>query len=562
MRKVKWIIALLLVTAGWQLHAQSKSDPGDEVRTVVISAFQPEIKQHAQKIVATPAVIDSAVPAPAIDYKLIPRKMETHYDVDPIKEAKMQGEPLNPLYHGYIKGGAGNYLSLYGEGDYSSTRSKDNEWNLHARHFSSSSSVGGPPGFSGYSDDALNLYGKKFIGKHTLDGGVDYSRNSLYFYGDDVGNYSHSKDSIHQYFNFIGAWVGLLSHYPDSTRKINHELVLKYYYMDDHYKTSENSVLLEGALTHKLHEEVIGLDGSVDYFSDHSLKDTSNETGIHLTPFIEAEGKKWKLKIGLSAYGEFGKEDPYYMFMPDAEASYDIYKDVITPYVSLSNSDVRNTYRVLTSENPFTNPDIVGDIRNTRYKYTLTGGLKGTISSTTSYEAHGSYSGVSNAAFFVNDTLDPQHNKFTVVYDDGTLLNLHGEIGYQKSEKLRFLLKADYVRYFLDHEIQAWHTPTTRVSLSAKYSLQSKIIVTGDLFALNQQFAREYERSAANPSIMQVNSKTLAPLVDVNLGVEYRYTKFLSAFIHFNNIGAEKYYRWNDYPTQRFNFLAGISFIF
>ncbi|HXC06951.1 MAG TPA: hypothetical protein VNZ86_19465 [Bacteroidia bacterium] len=562
MIRFNWLIVGILLCAGIPLSAQTKTDPGDEIRTVVISDFQPEIRKHAQKIAATPSIIDTAVQAPAIDYKLAPRKLETHYEVAPIREAKMDGEPLNTLYHGYLKGGGGNYLSAYGEGYYSSTRSKENEWNIHARHLSSSSQIGGTPGFSGYSDDDINLSAKKFIGKHTLDAGIDYSRNSVFFYGDDAGNFSHAKDSIRQYFNYVGAHVGLLSHYPDSTKKINHQIRLNYYYLGDHYKTSESGVELDGEAGYKHQEEFYGLDGSVGYIGDHSLRDTSNETKIHLHPFVEAEGKKWKLKIGLSGFAEFGKESPYYMILPTAEASYDIYKHIITPFVSLSNADVQNTYRLLTTENPFTNPDITGLIRNTRYKYTVSGGLRGSISSYTSYEAHASYSEVSNAAFFVNDTVDPQRNKFTLVYDDGSLLNLHGEIGYQKTEKLRLLVKADYVRYFLQHELQAWHTPTTRLSLSARYNLQNKVILTGDLFAYNEQFARVYQRSAVIPALMQVESKAIQPLVDVNLGVEYRWSRFLSGFLHINNIGAEKYYRWNDYPTQQFNFMLGISFIF
>ncbi|MFI5148411.1 MAG: hypothetical protein ACHQRM_01680 [Bacteroidia bacterium] len=562
MNKFSRLILTILSGISFQLSSQTKTDPGDEIRTIVISAFQPEIKQHAQKLNSTPSIIDTAVQAPAIDYKLLPRKMETRYEVEPIREAKMQGEPLNKLYHGFLKAGGGNYLTAYGEGFYSSTRSKENEWNIHARHLSASSQIGGTPGFSGYSDDDINLSGRKFIGKHTLDAGIDYSRNAVFFYGDDAGNFSHAKDSIRQYFNYVGAHVGLLSHYPDSLKKINHSIRLNYYYLGDHYKSSENGVELQGDAGYKRHDEFLGVNGSVDYHGDHSLHDTSYSSLVHLNPFIAAEGEKWKVKVGLSAYAEYGRTEPYYLFLPDAEASYDIYQHIITPFISITNADIRNTYRLLTTENPFVNPDVAGDIRNTRYKYTVAGGLRGSISAYTSYEAHASYGEVSNAAFFVNDTLDSQRNKFTVVYDDGSLLSLHGEVGYQKTDKFRFLVKADYVRYYLQHEVQAWHTPTTRVGVSARYNLQNTFIFTADLFAFNQQFARTYSRSITAPYAMLVTSKEIQPLADVNLGVEYRFRRYYSGFLRLNNIGAEKYYRWNDYPAQQFNFMLGISLIF
>jgi len=407
----------------------------------------------------------------------------------------------------------------------------------------------------------MQLFGRKFIGKHTLDAALNYSRSSVYYYGDQVSNFKHSTDSIHQFFNCVSANVGLLSHYTEK-EKLNHSLRLQYYYLDDHYNTSENNVKFTGSAWRYLHDELIGADVSVDYYNDHAPHDTSNMTIVHLHPFVGAEGEKWDLKVGLSAFAELSKEAPFYSFVPDAEASYDIYKHILTPYLVVEDGTVRNSYRYLSGENPFINPNVVGGIQNTRYKYSIIGGLRGVLSSTTSYDAHASFGEVENAAFFVNDTLDAQRNKFTVIYDDGRLFKLHGEVAYQKSAKLRFLVKGDYIRYFLYHEVQQWHTPTTRITVSANYNLRDKILVKADVFGLNEQFAPYYERSVTAPYAMVLKTKTLKPLVDVNLGVEYRYTKTLSAFIHFNNIGALKYYQWNDYPTQAFNVLIGASLIF
>jgi hypothetical protein len=50
--------------------------------------------------------------------------------------------------------------------------------------------------------------------------------------------------------------------------------------------------------------------------------------------------------------------------------------------------------------------------------------------------------------------------------------------------------------------------------------------------------------------------------VDVNAGLEYRYTKRLSLFLQLNNIAALEYNKWNKYPTQRFNLLGGLTYVF
>ena len=55
--------------------------------------------------------------------------------------------------------------------------------------------------------------------------------------------------------------------------------------------------------------------------------------------------------------------------------------------------------------------------------------------------------------------------------------------------------------------------------------------------------------------------KLLDGVGDFNLGIEYRYTKMLSFFAKFNNIANMRYYRWERYPSQRFNLMIGLTFV-
>ena len=51
-------------------------------------------------------------------------------------------------------------------------------------------------------------------------------------------------------------------------------------------------------------------------------------------------------------------------------------------------------------------------------------------------------------------------------------------------------------------------------------------------------------------------------LADANLHMEYRYSNRFSVFLHFNNLAAQKYARWNRYPVQGFQVLGGLTFAF
>ena len=55
---------------------------------------------------------------------------------------------------------------------------------------------------------------------------------------------------------------------------------------------------------------------------------------------------------------------------------------------------------------------------------------------------------------------------------------------------------------------------------------------------------------------------TLKGGFDWSAGLEYRFFKRWSAFVNLNNLIAYRYYRWYDYPTYRFNVMAGITFSF
>ncbi|MCK7536842.1 MAG: hypothetical protein MZV63_40745 [Marinilabiliales bacterium] len=54
------------------------------------------------------------------------------------------------------------------------------------------------------------------------------------------------------------------------------------------------------------------------------------------------------------------------------------------------------------------------------------------------------------------------------------------------------------------------------------------------------------------------NYKELESVIDINLGVEYRYSKSLSGFVQINNLLSENYYTWNFYPTYGFNLMGGL----
>ncbi len=248
---------------------------------ISIGEYRPTVAD-ANKINENPVVVDSTQKLPVKGYSISSQKINTGFDVTPIPAAQMVGEPLTKLYNALVKLGFGNYTTPYAEVWYNSLRSKDYAYGVRMKHLSSSATLK-DFGFSGFSDNEINLYGKKFLKEHTLFGNFDYARNVVHFYGYDANLQDLSKDATVQRFNYFSANANLSSHYTNDSR-YNHEVNLNYYNLADLYKASENNIKVAGFVGTKIGKEYLKVNGLVDYYNYKTAKDTFNDVIISINP--------------------------------------------------------------------------------------------------------------------------------------------------------------------------------------------------------------------------------------------------------------------------------------
>jgi outer membrane receptor protein involved in Fe transport len=94
------------------------------------------------------------------------------------------------------------------------------------------------------------------------------------------------------------------------------------------------------------------------------------------------------------------------------------------------------------------------------------------------------------------------------------------------------------------------------------YDLGDKLVFKSDIYYISRQFAKTNEVQEGQSPQNGFYQKELKGVIDINIGAEYRYSERLSAFLNLNNIANQRYYRWNNYPNQRFNLLAGLTWAF
>lgn len=555
-KKLQWFFVAVLLL-GYVAATLAQTGMKD-IELKATSEFEPTIKD-AVKLGDLPEISDTVKKIGNINYGIASTPLISKYEVIPIDAAKMKNEPLSKLYRSLLKLGMGTYATPYGEFWLNSLRTRDVAYGAHLKHLSSSSHLR-DVGYSGYSDNEAEIFGKKFYKKHTLTGEFNYKRNVTHFYGYDSTENKLSKDFTKQRYQLFEPVIKVQSHFTDSS-KLNHFIKLGYYNLTDVYHVSENSVGLNTLFNTFINKERLFVGFDADYYSHKLPNDTFNDVIIKLNPYFETHGKKWRADIGLTAALDMfsNQSSAKFYFYPQLNAQYDVYESIIIPYVGINGGLQKNSLRSLSNENPFITSTI--NYKNTNTKFNVFGGLKGNLSSKTSYDAKASYSIVDSMHFFVvdytaNGTLD---NQYKVIYDNTDVFNVTGQLKYQFKEKINFIAKGNYYMYKTKNLQRAYHKPEFDLTFSTVYNLKSKIIIKADVFVIGNQLALTKVSDSEFNYITE--PKLLKGIVDINLGAEYRYSKMLSFFVSFNNIANTRYYRWEKYPSQRFNLMAGLTFI-
>lgn len=521
-----------------------------EVR--VVKPYSPTLSE-ANKINLLPVFNDTVRVVPDFGYKIFPKRYETQFRINEIKPGKMVGLPLTKLYKSQLTLGLGNYLTPLAELTVNELRSRTTALGLYLMHQSSTGKIkieNGNKVDSDYSDNLAKIYGKKMFYRSVIEGGISGGYNSVLHYGYDPGitDTILLKPDIQQKIYSAGARIRYYSAYPDSFH-FNYDIELAYDLTSDWFKNAENAFDLNTNFSSMVRDAFIGGDYRIRYFQASESLDSFSNLVVNINPYFSKQSSEWRFLIGLNSAYDLRDQGSLSIY-PRTEFQFNIVKDVLVPYLGITGNKEINNYRKILMENPYIRPGL--RLKNTDYSLIGYAGLKGRYSSKVAFNLKGSYSRAYNLYFFVNDPADTLRNQFIAVYDNASILELNGEVTWHPSDKIQLLFKSKYSQYDLVFLEKPWHRPSLEVSLSAGYNIKDKILIDADVFYTGKRFAQA--ASATSEPI------ELKGYLDANLSVEYRYTKILSFFVKLNNFTSSNYQIWNQYPVQRFLFMAGFSY--
>lgn len=530
-----------------------------EKRVQVVKAYKPKVEK-AYKITELPEITDTTTVETEINYYLLPKRVETDIDVKPIPAATMVGEPLTELYSRYLKMGMGSKLTPEVEFYIMTKRSEERSIGASVQHSSSGGKVplrNNDRVFAGYSDSKLKFYGKQIFKNSALDIDLGLKNNTRYFYGYNARAFGEEeialdKENIKQNFLRFGADANYKTTYTDSLH-FNYDIDVDFRHIQDNYNTAEDQITVDGKFNKFIENNNVSLNTGFTYLNHETPLDTGSNTLFHFNPLMSKFGEGWKIKGGVNFMVDAVNGNAKLRIFPLASMEYDIINSYIIPYAGIDGKIDLNSYNHITGKNPFVLPGL--KVQNTNHNLIFYGGVKGNLSSSTYYNTRFKYSVFENMHFFVNHFTDADTlgNRFDVLYDNGEYLNLFGEISFEFPNDIVFRASGNLYRYTLNNLEYAWHKPAYDLTLSVRYDLRDKIILESDVFISGKRWVQ----SGANDIPRELDG-----YVDLNMGLEYRYSKVLSAYLKLNNILSDNYNVYDQYPVYGLQAFLGVTYAF
>jgi hypothetical protein len=521
----------------------------------VVRPYEPTLSD-ASKYNFMPETDDISTELPSFRYSVTPKKLENSFVPEPIKPARTSATSLPKIYKSWIKLGLGNYSTPLAEFNISNLRSRDVAYGAYFYHKSSLGNVkllNDEKVSAKYGDNTVNLYGKKFLEDATVSANLLFDHRGYNFYGYNTELFNDSvplihEDSLRQNVYRAGFDMGVHSDYTDSTH-LNYDINAHYDYFWDKFNSKENNFRLNAGLNKNFNGLQAGLDVSVDHTSLTATSDSVKNTVVSVKPWISKRNRDWMFMLGLEAVADNADISHFYLY-PHASLDIIIIENVLVPFIGLSGELEKNTYSNLQSENPYIIPGLY--LKNASSNLIVTGGLKGSITPSVHFRADVTYRVVKDMHFFVNDTQSDLQNQFTGVYDDVDQVTYHGQVTVEPSAAWRFMIDARYNRYHVFEQIKPWHKPEYEIDLDVAARLGSKITMASTFTVIGTRWVPGFEPS--------VEKQKLKPVADINFRFNYHYSKALSVFADLYNVAGRSYLLWNYYPSQRFNFMFGISY--
>lgn len=565
------LVVILLSTV--LSFAQRK--PSDTLNTGVIDVVKPY----------TPSISDAfkVKETPSLDDDVTDNKKEVKYNIfsipvastfTPAKGKAAVVEKAKPvkLYDNYATIGAGTYTTILGEVYLNHAISRTESVGGYISHHSSQGNIEDVEFDNDFSNSKINAnYSSRLRDlSWNVEGG--FQRQTYNWYGVPESQIvtAQANDIVvdHSFYSaHFGGDISFEDTYINSGS-------FQFRRFGDNQGSGENRFEFKTTVDIPINGEEISTDllfdyigGTFDrsYFVNEELSYGNYQIGVSSQYELKEDDLTVNLGASIFYLNDRESGDSKFYIYPNVTATYRLVNDILIAYGGIEGGLIQNSYYDFANENPFVSPTLF--IMPTDQLYDAYIGLKGKLSSNMSYNLSGHYKADRNKALFRNNeiTLDMDQaysygNSFGVVYDDLDTYGVAGEINVDVNRNFKLGIKAEYFNYSTDDEAEAWNLPDIKGSLFLDYQINENWFAGANLFYVGERKDQFFLNDGL--TITTPFTVTLDSFFDANAHVGYNINDQISVFAKANNIANEAYQRWQNFPVQSIQFLAGATFKF
>lgn len=574
MRKhIKYIILFLITLNTLVSIAQQKTT--DTINTSIIDVVKPYTPSisDAFKVKEIPSTDnDKAIKKKNIKYNIFSFPVASTFTPAKGKAATVEKAETAKLFDNYATLGVGSFTTIVGDVYLNHAINRNQNIGGYLSHHSSAGGIPDVELDNNFLNTTLNANYTSQL-RHLawqVEAGAQHQQYN--WHGVPTTQRAMViNDGINPEHTFSNAHVGAEISFKDTY--INDASVFFRHFFDDQ-DSAENQFIAKTKIDIPVNGEEISTTLQVDYLDgtfDRAFTTTNNiaygNITIGISPSYQLRQDDLTVNLGatINYLNDIPSGDNKVFIYPNITASYSVVSDVVIAFGGIKGGLIQNTYYNFATINPFVSPTL--QVQPTDQQYNAYAGLKGKLSSHISYSINGLYKSDKSRALFRNNTITSNRNQpysygnsFNIVYDNIKTFGLAGELNVDVNRNFTLGIKAEYFTYTTDNESEAWNLPDILGSVFLDYQINAhwfagaNLIYTGqrkDRFLLNNGF-----------SATTLTTITLDSFLDANAHVGYHINDRISVFAKANNIANNAYQRWQNFPVQSIQFLAGANYKF
>ncbi len=573
MRKQIKIIStgILLLSITLSYAQRTKNDTINTGVIDVVKPYTPTISD-AFKVKEVPALDDEATETKKeIKYNIFSFPVASTFTPAKGKAAVVEKRAPAKLFDNYATLGVGSYTTILGEVYLNHAISRNESVGGYVSHHSSAGGIEGVSFNDNFSNSKINLNYSSRLRDLAWNVEAGFQHQMYNWYGVEETQLAQAQaNNIEVGHSFFNAHFGGDIEFEDTYINSGSFFFRRF---SDNQGSGENRFIAKAKVDVPINDVEISTDIKIDYiggtFDRNYVSNDALNYGnfqVGLSPTYQMKQDDLTLDLGASIYYLRDREagENKIFIYPNITATYRLVNDVLIAYGGIQGDLIQNSYYGFAKENPFVSPTL--SIAPTDQLYNVFVGLKGKLSSNMSYNISGRYLADRNKALFRNNeiTLTSQDytygNSFGIVYDDVDTFGVAGEINVDVNRNFKLGIKAEYFTYNTDDEAEAWNLPDLRGSLFLDYQMDEHWFMGANLFYVGErkdQFFLNDGLTITSPFTVALDS-----YFDANAHLGYHINDQFSVFAKANNMVNKAYEKWQNFPVQSIQFLAGATYKF